>query len=198
MIISGVRSELAFLVKLASYLPLRSVQHVLNLRKRLNAYGADAINNHKAFILSNPSAADSGLFSRFLDPKRNQDLSDVEIAEEASNLIVAGSDTTAVSLTYLVWALLRPENKFALEKLLAEIAPLPLSASATEIGALSYLRATVDEALRLYGAAPGSQPRSVPPQGATLGGYKLPGGALVSTQAYTLHRNPRIFENPEK
>lgn len=196
--ISGMRSELPFLIKIASYLPIKSIQHALGLRARLDAYGAQAIANHKAVVQSNPSAAEFGLFSRFLDPKKNAELSDVEIAEEASNLIVAGSDTTAVSLTYLVWALLKPENSSALERVRAEIAPLELSASAAEIMALPCLKAAIDEALRLYGAAPGSLPRTVPPSGSVLGGYRLPGGVIVSTQAYTLHRLSSVFREPEK
>ncbi len=55
----------------------------------------------------------------------------------------------------------------------------------------------IDETLRLYSAAPGSLPRIVPAGGAILGGYHIPGGTTVSTQAYTFHRNPKIFPNPE-
>jgi cytochrome P450 len=198
MMISGIRSELPLPIKLAGYLPIPSIQHALTLRKRLDAYGAQAIANHKAVVQANPSAADSGLFARFMDPKRNAELSDVEIAEEASNLIVAGSDTTAVSLTYLVWALLKPENSIVREKLLAEIAPLSPSAGMAEISTLPFLKATVDEALRLYGAAPGSQPRVVLEGGAMLGSYALPAGVVVSTQAYTLHRDARIWREPER
>jgi cytochrome P450 len=197
MMISGIRSKLGIVFKLGSLLPLKSIQQALGLKQRLEIYGAQAIANHKEHVIENWQAGETSLFGRFLDPKKNMGLSDYEIADEALNLIVAGSDTTAVSLTYLVWALLRPQNASIQEKLLAEIAPLPLDATAADLNSLKYLKAVINETLRLYGAAPGSQPRVVPPQGATLGGYNFSGGTIVSTQAYSLHRDPDIYSDPE-
>jgi cytochrome P450 len=196
--VSGIRSELGILFKLGSLIPLKLIQHALGLKQRLEIYGTQAIQNHKDYVAENPQARETSLFGRFLDPKKNMGLSDQEIADEALNLIVAGSDTTAVSLTYLVWALLRPDNIHIREKLLAEIAPMPLDSMASELNSLKYLKSVINETLRIYGAAPGSQPRVVPTQGATLGGYKFPGGTIVSTQAYSLHRDPNIFPKPEE
>lgn len=51
----------------------------------------------------------------------------------------------------------------------------------------------INEALRLHSAVPSALPRRVPPEGATLGGYYIPGGTTVSTQAYTLHRHRELF-----
>ena len=58
------------------------------------------------------------------------------------------------------------------------------------------LNSVIEETLRLYGAAPGALPRIVPSQGMTVAGYHLPAGTEVSTQAYTLHRDPRLFQEP--
>jgi cytochrome P450 len=58
------------------------------------------------------------------------------------------------------------------------------------------LNSVIEETLRLYGAAPGALPRVVPSQGIIISGHQLPGGTEVSTQAYTLHRDPRIFQEP--
>ncbi|KAJ9665637.1 hypothetical protein H2201_004329 [Coniosporium apollinis] len=198
MMISGMRSELQPLLKIASYLPLRSLRHALAIDERLNSYGHEAIQNHKAYIATRQGPGATSLFSKFLDPKKNQELSDAEIEQEASNLIVAGSDTTAVSLTYLIWAVLRPDNNHIREKLMDEISTLPLDARGSDLTSLQYLKAVVDEALRLYGAAPGSLPRIVPGAGTVLGPYHIPGGVTVSTQAFTIHRDPNIFRDPER
>jgi cytochrome P450 len=131
-----------------------------------------------------------------MDKEKNSELSDRAIAEEASNLIVAGSDTTAVTLTYLVWAVLDLRNAHVREKLMKELEPLPLDLDSTEIGALPYLHGVLQESLRLYGAAPGSLPRTVPASGTKFGDFFLPAGTTVSTQAFTLHRDPMIFEEP--
>jgi cytochrome P450 len=52
--------------------------------------------------------------------------------------------------------------------------------------------------LRLYTGVPGSLPRAVTNNGATLGGYQIPGSVEVSTQSWTLHRDEDPFPNAEK
>lgn len=63
---------------------------------------------------------------------------------------------------------------------------------------LPYLNQTIEEALRLHPAVPSALPRIVPQEGADFAGNYLPGGSTVSTQPYSLHRNPSVFKNPEK
>ena len=77
-----------------------------------------------------------------------------------------------------------------------ELAPLPLDLNSTEIGALPYLHGVLQESLRLYGAAPGSLPRVVPVSGIKFGDFFVPAGTIISTQAFTLHRDPMIFTEP--
>jgi cytochrome P450 len=56
------------------------------------------------------------------------------------------------------------------------------------------LNSVIEETLRLYGAAPGALPRTVPPNGVDMLGHFLPGGTVVSTQAYTIHRDQQYIE----
>lgn len=200
MMISGIRSELPVPFAIASLLPIPALRHARQLVPRLHAYGEKAIQNLRAHTFSKIEgvAVPPSLFSKFLDTDKNQGLSDYEIAREASNLIVAGSDTTAISLTYLIYTVLLPENASIKHALLEEIARLPEATSAAELGKLTYLRAVVDESLRLFGAAPATLPRVVPKEGAVLGEYELPSGTTVGTQAFTIHRDPAIFEDPER
>lgn len=112
----------------------------------------------------------------------------------ASAFIVAGSDTTANTMAYLLWSICqRPDIRDALVK---EIQTLPEDFTEPDLRELPFLNQCIDETLRLYSAAPSSLPRVVPPGGAQLGDYWLPEGATVSTQAYTLHRDPDVFPNP--
>lgn len=125
-------------------------------------------------------------------------LDDVAIATEARNLIVAGTDTTSVTLTYLLWAVLR--NPAVKAKLLAEIdenvhGDTFGTADAEE---LPYLQAVMQETLRLYGAAPGGLPRSTPRGGRVLDGFFMPEGTVVATHAYSLHRNGKVFADPHR
>ena len=62
-------------------------------------------------------------------------------------------------------------------------------------------------ALRLYGAAPSLLERVVPSRASSsisqgdedfdLMGYALPPGTVVSTQAWSMHRDAEIFPSPE-
>jgi cytochrome P450 len=181
-------------------LPIASIQAFMNADKYLLNYGSRAVSN-----LRNQSGNASNLFGTMLatlesespKEKRNehaQPLTDHDIRLEAGNLIVAGSDTTAVTMTYLVWSVLkRPALQRRLEE---EVATLPEQFDDAVLEKLPLLDAVINETLRLYGAAPGGLPRSVPKGGVTLSGHFIPEDFVVETQAYTLHRNPDIFPDP--
>ncbi|KAK0631189.1 putative sterigmatocystin biosynthesis P450 monooxygenase STCB [Lasiodiplodia hormozganensis] len=192
---SGIRAELPFLAAIGKLLPHPTLQAMFNANDRLLAYGTRAVTSGKQ--ASGGSGA--SIFAQ-LDPDAQKEspfpFTDLDIRVEAGNLIVAGADTTAVSLTYLTYAVLaRPELRARLED---EVAGLRGEWGDRECEALPLLNAVVNETLRLYGAAPGSLPRAVPPGGATLGGYFLPGGATVSTQAWSLHRDERLWRDAER
>ena len=193
MFFSGLRTELSPLTSLLYYIPLPSIKHWLGSPARLNSYGMAAIQKSKS--LSEKGETRGTIFSKMLsEADAGSGLSDAEIEREASNVIVAGSDTTAVTLTYLVWAVLKHPSIKA--RLIEEVSTLPANFSGTDAKDLPYLSLVIKETLRLYGAAPGSLPRTVPAGGRTLGGYFVPEGTTVSTQAFTLHRDTQIFEKP--
>lgn len=160
----------------------------------------DVVFDHGALAIRNMRSGQGNnmnLFGQMLaagDDYEKAALTDKAIREEAGNLIVAGSDTTAVTLTYLVWAVLRdPALQARLEE---EIASLSDQLDTAELENAPLLNSVIEETLRLYGAAPGALPRMVPSQGMIVAGHRLPGGTEVSTQAYTLHRDSRIFPEP--
>jgi cytochrome P450 len=137
------------------------------------------------------------IFAAILDEakKENTMLTDANVWNEAGNLIVGSSDSTAVTLTYLTWAIMsQPELQRKLEE---EVANL-LDFDHAETEKLPLLTAAIMEGLRLYTGVLGSLPRAVPNNGATLGGYQIPGGIEVSTQSWTPHRDEDLFPNAEK
>lgn len=124
------------------------------------------------------------------------DFTESDINAEATTLIVAGSDSTAVSLTYLVWSVLsHPEIQRDLE---AEVATLPAGFADADLESLPLLSAVIQETMRLYGAVNTPMPRVVPPGGVTMGGYYLPAGTSATTQAHTIHRDATLFPEPLK
>lgn len=190
---AGLRTELSPLTSILYYIPLPSIKYFLGSTARVTGYGTAAIQKSKT--LTEKGETRGTIFSKMLsEADTGSGLSDAEIEREASNFIVAGSDTTAVTLTYLCWAVLKHPSIKA--RLLEEVSGLQENFSSTDARNLPYLGLVIKETLRLYGAAPGSLPRTVPASGRTLGGYFMPEGTTVSTQAFTLHRDLNIFERP--
>ncbi|KAJ5893808.1 hypothetical protein N7495_005499 [Penicillium taxi] len=127
-----------------------------------------------------------------------------EIACEMYDQLTAGFETSAVGLTYLFWELSKhPEIQEKLREELVTLDPsiqFPKSAElppAKAIDNLPLLEAIVTETLRLHAPIPGIQPRVTPAPSCTLAGYEISPNVRVNAQAYSLHRNPEVFPEPE-
>lgn len=65
-----------------------------------------------------------------------------------------------------------------------------------EIDGLPFLDAIFKETLRRHSSSPGQKRRVCPAGGAFLCGHVISQGIIVSTNAYTLHRDKEIFPEP--
>lgn len=194
-VFGGIRTQLPTLVKIASVFPLPIFREVHVAGERIVQYAEESIQRYKRQAIAEPSNVKPTFFTKLLQAGGG-DISDGEIRSEGQAFIIGGSDTTAMTLTYLVWSVCR--HKEIKQKLVEELASLPEDYREQDLRNLPYLTQVISETLRLYAAAPSALPRAVPPGGAKLAGSWIPGGLTVSTQAYTLHRDPVIFSNPEK
>ncbi|APA11943.1 hypothetical protein SS1G_05491 [Sclerotinia sclerotiorum 1980 UF-70] len=122
------------------------------------------------------------------------------IEAESIDIMVAGSDTTATSLGYLVNAVLR--NPDILQKLRAELdAGLPdkdANWPLLELEKFEYLTACIKETLRCAMPVPGRLPRVVPmPQPGTppfiVDGKVIPPGSTVGISAQSVHHSESIW-----
>ena len=189
---SSIGAELPLLPPLLNRFPLPGLRDIAYARQRLAEAAVQSLQRYHA------GAAKEGkltLFSKIATAEKNdKGLAPDAMLSEALSFIIAGSDTTATSLTYLVWTVSKhPEIQQALCE---EVATLPHNFNNAHVKNLKLLHQIVDESLRLYGGAPGGLPRMVPPEGFQADGYTIPGGKTVSTQAFTLHRDPSIFPHP--
>lgn len=158
-------------------------------------YGSIAVRNAKSHSHASPN-----IFRKIIAESKTENadgsLADLDIQSEAANFIVAGTDTTAITLTYLIYNVLKDRD---LQKRLEdEVETLRETFDSRDVEGLELLNAVLEEALRLWGAAPGSLLRMVPKNGVHLDGYFVPEDTTVSTQAYTIHRDPEIFPDPER
>lgn len=112
----------------------------------------------------------------------------------------AGSDGTAISLTCALYLLLKnPEILAQLrEELDATLNDCDIVAPWAKVKQLPYLRACLDETLRVYPPVAANLNRKTPPEGTTVLGQYIPGGTIVSMSAYSSHRDPVIFHQPNE
>lgn len=188
MPIVGMRAELPWTKTLFDAAPAWIPGSPNLLWDRFTVYGQDAVKATR----SAQAGGNKTLFSKMvLENESAQRIPDSLITQEAANVIIAGTDTTAMTLTYLVYTVLKYEE-VKLE-LINELAKLPINPTFEHLEALPYLQNVIQEVMRLHPAVPGSLPRIVPAGGGRLGKYELSAGTQVSTQAWTFQRDPKVF-----
>ncbi|KAH7377446.1 putative P450 monooxygenase [Cadophora sp. MPI-SDFR-AT-0126] len=111
--------------------------------------------------------------------------------------IGAGSDTTGISMTAIIYFLMK--NPRCLQKLRDEIATAAsegkLSSPVTfqEGQKLSYMQAVIKESLRLHSAVGQILSRVVPKGGAQLAGRHFPEGTVVGINPWVIHTDAKIW-----
>ena len=124
-----------------------------------------------------------------------QDL--LTLQSDSRTIIVAGSDTTAATLSHIFYLLAKqPEHVI---KLRQELRPLMNSNGTFEhqkIHKADHLNATINEALRLYPVPPTAIVRKTPPEGIVIEGTYIPGNMNVWTPQYTIGRSEAAYERP--
>jgi cytochrome P450 len=111
----------------------------------------------------------------------------------------AGSDTTAVPLTNVVYHLVKTPHRLSIlqTELSTDLDPTDTIAPYDEICHLTYPHTCLDGSLRLTPPIAFGLMRKSPPQGAGIADHFYPGGIAVSMAAYAAHRDPSIFPNLE-
>ena len=189
---NGIGAEMPLIRTIGSLIPAKVPRQMFKATDYILDYGEKAVVNAKA------QASETNLMANVLKEgeKENSTLDDLDVRVEATSLIFAGSGTTANTLSYFVWCVLkRPELQKKLEE---EVATLPEDFNDSDMERLPLLNATMQEVLRIYAAVPGTLPRVVPKGGITIAGHYLPEGSTVGTQAYTMHRKESIWPAPEE
>lgn len=130
--------------------------------------------------------------------KDNRALTRGEMDSNAAIFLVAGSETTATTLSGTTYLLLRESSAYS--RLVNEIrSAFKASEDITieTVNALPYLLATLQEGLRYYPPVPTGFPRVVPGQGQEISGHYIPGGTSVYVSQHAANHSPRNFTEPD-
>jgi cytochrome P450 len=123
-------------------------------------------------------------------------LSDREIRDQLVTFLFAGHETTALALTYALYALgHHPEKRRKLrEEVRAVTGGDPPTLS--DLPALSYTDRVVTETLRLYPPAYALFREAT--EDAVVGGYRVPEGSKLTLPQIHVHRDGRFYDDPER
>ncbi|XP_073525812.1 uncharacterized protein [Phyllobates terribilis] len=112
------------------------------------------------------------------------------------NMLSAGTDTSARTMEWAISLLLNHPWVFqkARDEIDTNVGPARLVED-SDLPHLSYLQCVVNETLRLYPMGPLLVPHFSSVD-ATVAGYHVPKGTVVLANAWALHRDPRVWDEP--
>ena len=119
-----------------------------------------------------------------------------EVRDELVSFMVAGHETAASAMTWALWLLAGDPG--AQERAIAEVREV-LGERAVEVDDLArlpYLRAVIDEAMRLYPPVWLVTRRAM--EADVLGGREIPAGSLVIMTPYLAQRDAAAWPDPER
>ncbi|KDP43436.1 hypothetical protein JCGZ_16723 [Jatropha curcas] len=135
-------------------------------------------------------------------PRKEDELLDKILKEHEDrakimDLFIGGTVTSAATMQWIMAELINHPKVF--KKLREEIESVTgtnRSVHESDIPNLHYLQAVVKETLRLYPLAP-LMPRECS-EDCKIGGFNIPKETAVLINAYSIMRDPEIWENPSK
>lgn len=134
------------------------------------------------------------------DPETGEALPMKDLWGEANLMMTAGSDTTSTTLAGTFFYL--THNPAVLAKAKEEVCTVFNNEAVediktgTKLSSCVYLRACLDETMRLAPSVPSTLPREVCTGGATIDGHQIPAGTEVNVSPFAIHRNPDYYSSP--
>ncbi|HMA12042.1 MAG TPA: cytochrome P450 [Steroidobacteraceae bacterium] len=130
------------------------------------------------------------------DKESGTGMTDKEVVDEITTMVIAGHETTASALNW-TWYLLG-EHPDVERRLHAEIDANPEVAvpQLAQMEALPYSNMVIREAMRLYPPVWVISRKTI--EADQLGGYTVPPGTDVFISPYFVHRHPQFWSDAEK
>ncbi|PVH95309.1 cytochrome P450 [Periconia macrospinosa] len=136
------------------------------------------------------------------DPETGAGMTEMELFVESEIYLIAGGQTTSSAIAALLFYLSRyPEcYKRLVNEIRSTFSNGSEIVSGTTLSGCKYLRACIDETLRMSPPVPGTMWREYPEvltEGeVVIDGHVIPRGTLVGVNTYALHHNESYFSKP--
>jgi cytochrome P450 len=189
-IMTGGENPFAFLSR-DSTRDLSVVMKVRHLRELLRAIIADR--------RAGKGSQHFDFLSMYLEATDKQDnkFGDAELLDELMTLIVAGFETSANTLNWIWYLVVKhPDVEARLIDEAQQILPNVSAVTAENLSAMEYTQQTLEEALRLYPPVWLFTRRSVADD--ELADYDVPEGTDIYLSPYILHRTAHYWPEPDR
>lgn len=158
-----------------------------------------SIINERRKQIADSSTETGDLLSMLLtarDAETGEGMSDKQARDEVMTLLLAGHETTAISLMWTLYLLSQHPDveqrlHTELDTVLGGHAP-----TVDRLNELPYNRMVIQEAMRLYPPAFGITRHAIADD--EIGGYYVPANSIIFLSAHYTHRHPEIWEDPER
>ncbi|XP_062030528.1 labd-13Z-ene-9,15,16-triol synthase, chloroplastic-like [Rosa rugosa] len=141
-----------------------------------------------------------GFLQFLLENNINQDsatsLTMKQVKALLTDIVVAGNDTTAGIIEWAMSELIQhPDELRKVQEELTKIVGINNLVEEFHLPKLHYLDAVIKETFRLHPVLPLLAPRCSS-QSTTIGGYYIPKGSIVFLNAWAIHRDSSVWDDP--
>ncbi|KAJ1952953.1 hypothetical protein EC988_003274 [Linderina pennispora] len=135
-----------------------------------------------------------------VDPATGDKLTETQLLSELITMLVAGTDTTATTLSWTIMHMLN--NPHVYRRVTDEVrSQFPDTSKPIVFGEakskLPYLSAVLQESMRLTSVSSGLTPRTLPRDGTTIQGYFMPHGTHIALTFAACHHNASVWKHPD-
>ena len=174
----------------------------MQIDSRIDAYKASTTKTASPTNLFADEKSTRKAFTDYLlqarDPVTSLALTTAELHADSALLISAGADTTSLTISASLFYLLHNPDTLATltREIRSTFSSLDSIQSGRALSSCAYLRACIDETLRLAPSVPSHLPREVLPGGLHVDGEFLPPGTVVGTAPWAIHHSATYFPGP--
>jgi cytochrome P450 len=177
-----------------AWVPTRSNRRFSAANRRLRTLLTDVIDGYRT------AGEDHGDLISILMRARDDDtgagMTNEQLRDEATTLVIAGSETTGNTIAWACYLLAQHPQIQARLQAEADLVLAGADADYETVSSLPFTRAVITETLRLY------SPVWILPRRALvdveLDGYLLPAGSRMFFSPYALNRDARLHRDPDR
>ncbi|CAN0922452.1 Cytochrome P450 81Q32, partial [Linum grandiflorum] len=198
--LSGASNPADYLPVLSWFVDLKGMEkRMLSVLAKFDGFFQNLIDERRSFSKTNmEDSAGKTMIDSFLKLQESDPdtYSDDIIKGQVMTMITAGTDTSAATMEWAMSLLLN--NPDILNKARAELDHVVGNnrlIDESDYSKLPYLQSIISETLRLYPVAPLLVPHNSS-EDCIIGGYHIPKGTMLMVNAWAIHRDPNVWEDP--